>query len=99
MGSSPCGRLSGRRERVSSSANGWERLGMDVDGIRSFCGIRGERYVSGLFRKFLRRPALRVEGSLAAHGVLLYEAELPELVSPELPVRVRHFSMRGGLAI
>ena len=60
------GRLApGRRQRVGRARSRRQRLGMDIDDLRTVPGLRADGVVSGVLGRFFRRAALRHEGRLA----------------------------------
>src|SRR5471030_328135 len=88
---------SGKSQR---GGRGWpirQRLGMDVDDLRTVTRFRTVPVLSGLLSELLRQPAFRAQRRLAAHGGLHVETEFSQLVSSALPVRVCRISLRAGL--
>src|SRR5207249_10200764 len=77
-----------RRERVGRARSRRQRMGVDVDGLRAVSGLRPDAIVSGVFRRVLRRRALRDEGSVAGDRARAGPPQLPQLVPAELSVRV-----------
>src|SRR5438045_7295907 len=71
---------------------------MDAHGVRALSGIHSDALLSGLFRKLLRRQALRSERRIAAHGFVYAAPLVPQLVSTALPVRLRNLPLRRGLS-
>src|ERR1700676_1319638 len=72
-------------------------MGMDVHAIWSAAGIPAISLLPRLLCGFFRREAFCNEGRIATHGRLHAAAIIPQLVPAALPVRVRHFPLRGGL--
>src|SRR5688500_3035921 len=71
--------------------------GVDVDDIQAAAGLCGDGGVSGVLRRFLRRPALRAQRRLAGHGARAAAPQLPQLVPAAVSVRVREG--QGGFSL
>src|SRR5215469_26259 len=67
---------------------------MDTRSIRAVRRVRTASALSGLFRRFLRWPALRDEGRLAAHRGRAGPPQFPQLVPRRLPSHVRRLPGR-----
>ena len=90
----PAGVAPGRRQRVGRARSGRQRLGVDLDGLRTVPRVRADGVVPGVLGRLLRRPALRHEGGVAGDRARADPPELPQLVPPELPVRLRDVPLR-----
>ena len=86
--------VSRRRQRLGCPRSRRQRLGMDVDGVRAFPGLRADAVVSRVLGRLLRRPALRHEGCLAGDRRELVRRELPQLVPAALSLVLRHVPLQ-----
>src|ERR1700690_3364807 len=96
------GSLSGRcafrgSQRVWRVGSFGERMGMDLDAVRSTGWIQALSVPSRGFGGLPRWQTFRNEGRLGAHGCLHGPAIVPELVSTALPIRIRYIPLRGGI--
>src|SRR5258706_16183740 len=74
-------------------------MGVDFYSVRALPRIRALPVLSRIFRKFLRRPALRDEGRLGAHRGVHAAAVVPQLVPARLSLRVHWIPLREELMI
>src|SRR5689334_17600280 len=73
-------------------------MGMDAHRFRAVSRIHADAFLSGLFRKLLRRQALRYERRFAPHRRVHAAPFVPQLVSTALPVRLRNVPLRRRLS-
>src|SRR5262249_25420161 len=70
---------------------------MDRHALRRVSRLRGvDSRLRRLFRRLLRRKALRPQGSLVGDGDRAGASELPELVPGALSLRLRQVPLRGA---
>src|SRR5262245_12100935 len=62
---------------------------MDEQRLRAVRRVQTAAVVSGVLRRFLRWRALRHEGGVARHRARVAAADVPQLVSCALPIRLR----------
>ncbi len=94
VGSPSGGQSSRGRQRLGDRRSRRQRLGMDVDGVRSAAGLHAPAVVSRVLRRLLRRRTRRDEGRLAGHGRRAGAAVLPQLVPAALSIRLRDVPVR-----
>src|SRR4029079_12978986 len=92
-------RVSRGRQRVRGVRARQQRLGMDLDGVRTAARLPGVRVLSGLLGELLRRPSLRDEGRLVAHGGVHAAAHVPQLVPAALSLRLHEVPHRRAVAM
>src|SRR5512144_1214727 len=71
-------------------------MGVDADPARAVPRVQSDGVLSGVLGGFLRRPALRHEGGVARDRARAAAADVPELVSRHVSVRVRDVPLREG---
>src|SRR5579864_8921898 len=72
---------------------------MDPQPLRAFRRLRAVPVLSRLLGKFLRRPALRAQGRLAAYGCVPAAQFVPELVPGRVSLRLRNLPVSRELAM
>src|SRR5438270_4684395 len=84
-------------ERFQCRGNAGQWMGMDLHAIRPVPRIRAVSLLSRIFRRFLRRQALRHERRVGAHRRMHAPAYISQLVPGSLPICLRRIPLREFL--
>ena len=84
-------------ERVGGARSDGQRLGVDLDGVRGVSGVQADGLLSGVLRRFLRRAALRDQGSVAGDCHRAGSPQSAQLVPAPLSVCLCRVPLCGGL--